>query len=105
LPRQCFGFSVALTLYGALIGQPCDGEGGRQSTRVYLFSKAGDAQAGAAGAWSRRTVVSSPRADSVANFGAALATNGLDVVIGSPNEAVGGAAYVLECLPCLLYGS
>jgi hypothetical protein len=97
---QCFGFSVALTLYGALIGQPCDGEGGQQATHVQLFSR-GPAPGAA---WSHRAVMSSPHRDSTANFGAALATNGLDVVIGSPSEEPGGAAYVLECLPCLLYG-
>jgi len=95
---QCFGFAVGLTLYGALIGQPCDGEGGGLSTRVYVFSR------GTSGAWARRVAVSSPAAADTANFGAALATNGLDVVIGSPSENPAGAAYVLECLPCLLYG-
>jgi hypothetical protein len=95
---QCFGFSVAVTLYGALIGQPCDGEGGQQVTRAYLFSR------DPSGAWSRRTAVTSPRAPSTANFGASLATNGIDVVMGSPSEAPGGAAYVIECLACLLYG-
>jgi hypothetical protein len=97
-PHQCFGFSVALSLYGALIGQPCDGAGGALATHAYLFSR--DAQ----GAWSRRAALSSPQAPGAASFGAALATNGLDVVIGSPGESEGGVAYVLECLPCLLYG-
>jgi hypothetical protein len=92
---QCFGFSVGLTLYGALISQPCDGEGG---TRVYVFSR------DTSGAWSQRITLTSPLAQDTANFGAALATNGLDVVIGSPSEEPAGAAYVLECLPCLLYG-
>jgi hypothetical protein len=97
-PYQCFGFAVSLTLYGALIGQPCDGEGSHQMTHAYLFSR------DPSGAWSRRTVLSSPVGASTAHFGSALATNGLDVVIGSPGEEPGGAAYVLECLPCLLYG-
>lgn len=101
-PYQCFGFSVALTPYGALIGQPCDGEGTRQATHVSLFSRT--QTSGTELAWTRRGVFTSPLAPSTVNFGAALATNGLDVIIGSPGEEPGGAAYVLECLPCLLYG-
>jgi hypothetical protein len=95
---QCFGLAIGLTLYGALISQPCDGGSGL-TTRVYVLSRDSN------GAWSRRLEVSSPVAASTANFGAALATNGLDVVIGSPSEEPSGAAYVLECLPCLLYGA
>lgn len=95
---QCFGYSVGLTLYGALVSQPCDGEHGGLTTRVYVFSR--DRQ----GVWSQRLALSSPVAPDTANFGAALATNGMDVLIGSPSEEPQGAAYVLECLPCLLYG-
>lgn len=95
---QCFGFSVGLTLYGALIGQPCDGEHGGLTTHVYVFSR--DTE----GAWSRRLSLTSPLGEDTSNFGSAIATNGMDVLIGSPSEEPQGAAYVLECLPCLLYG-
>ncbi len=87
---ECFGLSVALTPQLALIGRPCVAPDAPSAASVAAYAF----QPGRDDSWSTVYVLRPPAGAAVENFASALFASGAQLVVGSPEEGVAGAAYL-----------
>ena len=84
LPGDQFGSSVAISGDTAVVGAPNAGGGGGA---LYVFTND-------SGAWQQAAELTSSDEAAGDGFGTAVAVSGSTIVVGAPNHAGGGAAYV-----------
>ncbi|MFQ5592344.1 MAG: hypothetical protein ACE5HE_14375, partial [Phycisphaerae bacterium] len=84
-PAQMFGSSVASTAGRIVVGTPLDGHAGASSGAAYFFLHDG-------AEWVQRGKLTATDAASGDGFGTGVSMDGPNVLIGAPNDHVGGSA-------------